>query len=113
MIIQNNRPNKGFGPKNKKEAQHRINNYITAQVVRVVGENIEPQIVSLREALAIADEQGMDLVEISPPGQPARMQGDGLPKVPLRAKEETEGNQSEQCQDGNQGDSPEPANQRT
>ena len=70
MIIQSNRPNKGFGPKNKKEAQHRINNYITAQVVRVVGENIEPQIVSLREALAIADEQGMDLVEISPQANP-------------------------------------------
>jgi len=70
VIAQNNRPNKGFGPKNKKEAQHRINNYITAQVVRVVGDNIEPRIVSLREALSIADEYGLDLVEISPQANP-------------------------------------------
>jgi translation initiation factor IF-3 len=66
IIAQNNRPNRSFGPKNKKDAQHRINEYITAQVVRVVGDNLEPQIVSLRDALAIADERGVDLVEISP-----------------------------------------------
>ena len=69
-IVQNNRPNRGFGPKSKKDAQHRINEYITAQVVRVVGDNIEPKIVSLREALSIADEQGVDLVEISPQANP-------------------------------------------
>ena len=70
IIAQNNRPNRSFGPKNKKDAQHRINENITAQVVRVVGDNIEPQIVSLREALAIADEHGVDLVEISPQANP-------------------------------------------
>ena len=70
IIAQNNRPNRSFGPKNKKDAQHRINEYITAQVVRVVGDNLEPQIVSLREALAIADERGVDLVEISPQANP-------------------------------------------
>lgn len=70
IIAQNNRPNRSFGPKNKKDAQHRINEYITAQVVRVVGDDIEPRIVSLREALAIADEHGVDLVEISPQANP-------------------------------------------
>ena len=38
-------------------------------MVRLV-ENIESGIVSLREALAIAEEQGLDLVEISPTANP-------------------------------------------
>lgn len=69
-ITQNNRQGKNFNSKNKKDSQHRINDDITAQVVRVVGEGFEPQIVSLREALAIADEHGVDLVEISPQANP-------------------------------------------
>jgi translation initiation factor IF-3 len=36
----------------------------------VVGENFEPKIVSLREALAIADQYELDLVEISPNANP-------------------------------------------
>ena len=49
----------------EKEAAHKINNLITAQQVRVVGDNIQvPTVVSLKEALAMADEQGLDLVEI-------------------------------------------------
>jgi len=36
----------------------------------VVGENFEPQIVSLREALAIAEQYELDLVEISPQATP-------------------------------------------
>ena len=44
---------------------------ITAQQVRVVGDNIQvPTVVSLKEALAMADEQGLDLVEISPKADP-------------------------------------------
>ena len=39
-------------------------------MVRLVGENIESSIVSLREALAIAEAQGLDLVEISPTANP-------------------------------------------
>jgi len=49
---------------------HRINESITAPVVRVVGENIEPQIMSIREALRLADEMELDLVEISPNADP-------------------------------------------
>ena len=67
----NNTPNAGknrtpMGARPKKESQHRINEHITAQTVRVVGEHFEPKIVSLREALAIADQYELDLVEISP-----------------------------------------------
>ena len=47
-----------------KEPQHRINESIRAAQVRVVGENIEPGVYPLREALAMAEAAGMDLVEI-------------------------------------------------
>lgn len=57
--------------KDNKEAQHRINNFITAPQVRLVGDNIEGSVVvSLREALRMADEEGLDLVEISPKADP-------------------------------------------
>jgi translation initiation factor IF-3 len=39
-------------------------------VVRVVGDNVEPAILPIREALAIAEEQGFDLVEIAPTANP-------------------------------------------
>ena len=38
--------------------------------MRVVGENIEAAIVSIREALALAESLGLDLVEISPTANP-------------------------------------------
>ena len=55
----------------EKEAAHKINNFITAPQVRVVGDNIEqPEVMSLRDALNKADEMGLDLVEISPKADP-------------------------------------------
>lgn len=50
--------------------KHRINRFITASEVRVVGENIEVGIYSIKEALRIADDQELDLVEISPKATP-------------------------------------------
>lgn len=38
--------------------------------MRVVGENVEPAIIPIKEALALADEQGLDLVEIAPAANP-------------------------------------------
>lgn len=38
--------------------------------MRVVGDNMEPVIVSLREALSLAEQAGLDLVEISPQANP-------------------------------------------
>ena len=49
---------------------HKINEKITAPVIRVVGENIETGIYQLREALAMAEDQNLDLVEISPSASP-------------------------------------------
>lgn len=54
----------------KKEAEHKINQFITSPVVRVVGDNIEPGIFNIKEAIALAESQGLDLVEISPAANP-------------------------------------------
>ncbi|MDB5009620.1 MAG: translation initiation factor [Mucilaginibacter sp.] len=57
-------------PFKKKEAEHNINQFIRATEVRLVGENVEQGVYSLRDALAIAQEQELDLVEISPNANP-------------------------------------------
>lgn len=57
------------GPR-EKQAQHRINEHIRATTVRVVGENIEPGVYPLKQALAMAEAAGADLVEISPNADP-------------------------------------------
>ncbi len=49
---------------------HRINNRITARAVRVVGDNVEPQVMSINDAIKLADEMELDLVEISPKADP-------------------------------------------
>ncbi|MCK5136100.1 MAG: translation initiation factor IF-3 [Bacteroidales bacterium] len=50
---------------------YKINENIRASTVRLVGDNIEdPGIVSLTEALKIADALDLDLVEISPKADP-------------------------------------------
>ncbi|MBP3548955.1 MAG: translation initiation factor IF-3 [Rikenellaceae bacterium] len=63
------RPN---GPRRpEKENPHRINDEITAPQVRVVGDNIEnPVVLSIREAIKLADEMELDLIEISPKADP-------------------------------------------
>lgn len=53
-----------------EEELHRINQKITATEVRLVFEGKEPQIMSISSALALADQQELDLVEISPKAQP-------------------------------------------
>ncbi|MEA2107149.1 MAG: translation initiation factor IF-3 [Bacteroidota bacterium] len=59
---------KGF---RKEEPTHRINNRICAKVVRVVGDNVENQgIYSIEDAIKLADEMELDLVEISPKADP-------------------------------------------
>jgi len=48
----------------------RINHKISANEVRLVGENIEPGVYTTRKALQMAREQELDLVEISPKAKP-------------------------------------------
>ena len=57
-------------PFKKKEAEHNINQFIRAAEVRLVGDNVEQGVYSLKDALAIAEEQELDLVEISPNAVP-------------------------------------------
>jgi len=52
------------------ENPHKINRLISAPVVRVVGENVEQGIYNIKEAIEIAERQGLDLVEISPSASP-------------------------------------------
>ncbi|GAB1403304.1 Translation initiation factor IF-3 [anaerobic digester metagenome] len=54
----------------KKEDLHQINEKIKAPVVRVVGDNVEAGIYSIKDALAIAQRLELDLVEISPTANP-------------------------------------------
>jgi translation initiation factor IF-3 len=54
-----------------KEDPHRINNRIYGvNEVRVVGENIEQGVYPFNQALRMAEELGLDLVEISPTAVP-------------------------------------------
>ncbi|WP_412987919.1 translation initiation factor IF-3 [Pontimicrobium sp. IMCC45349] len=53
-----------------KEDKHRINRKITSPEVRLVGDNVEVGVYTISQALAIADEQELDLVEISPKAVP-------------------------------------------
>ncbi|WP_299673763.1 translation initiation factor IF-3 [uncultured Tenacibaculum sp.] len=54
-----------------KEDQHRINDKIKyVDEVRLVGDNVEVGVYSLAKAKAIAQEQELDLVEISPKAVP-------------------------------------------
>ncbi|HRW64109.1 MAG TPA: translation initiation factor IF-3 [Bacteroidales bacterium] len=63
-------PNKRFASK-KEEPAHRINERIRVKAVRLVGDNIEnPNIYSIQDALKMADEMELDLVEISPNADP-------------------------------------------
>ena len=55
----------------KKEAGPRTNEEITASEVRVISSNGKQLgIISIREALNIAEDEGFDLVEVSPDAKP-------------------------------------------
>lgn len=52
------------------KGQYKINEQIRAKEVRIVGDEGEPQVLSLSQALKMATDQELDLVEISPNAQP-------------------------------------------
>ena len=74
----NNRPagppkrpyNPNFRGRRIIEAEHKINNYIRAREVRLVGDNIVPGVFTIGDALRLSEELGLDLVEISPNAEP-------------------------------------------
>ena len=56
--------------KREEAAQHRINDKIFASEIRLVIEGEEPQVMSVAKGIALAEEQELDLVEISPNATP-------------------------------------------
>jgi len=67
------RPPRGaFNPRFRKEQQqeHRTNQMIRVPEVRLVGDNVTVGVYPTADALKIAQEQQLDLVEISPGAQP-------------------------------------------
>ena len=52
------------------EEPYRVNERITAPRVRVVGENIKVDVYPIQIAIKLAQDQGLDLVEISPNADP-------------------------------------------
>ncbi|MDX2003323.1 MAG: translation initiation factor IF-3 [Chitinophagales bacterium] len=64
------RPKRPFQPRVQEPPAHRINRYIRVPEVRLVGDNVEVGVYETRRALEMAEEQGLDLVEISPKAEP-------------------------------------------
>ncbi len=54
----------------REEEPYKVNELIRAREVRVVGENIQADVYKLDEAIKLAQERGLDLVEISPKADP-------------------------------------------
>ena len=70
------RPNNGLKPgfisrgRKSLEPEHKLNMNIRAREVRLVGENVEVGIYAIQDALRMANEQDLDLIEISPNAEP-------------------------------------------
>ncbi|HYX08647.1 MAG TPA: translation initiation factor IF-3 [Bacteroidales bacterium] len=63
--------NRGYRKARQTEPKHRINDRIRAKTVRVVGDNVDNQdVYPITEALKMADDMELDLVEISPNADP-------------------------------------------
>ena len=50
--------------------QYRVNEQIRSREVRIVGDDVEAIVVPTQKALQMAEQKGLDLVEISPNAQP-------------------------------------------
>ncbi|MBR0543620.1 MAG: translation initiation factor IF-3 [Bacteroidaceae bacterium] len=50
--------------------QYRVNEQIRVREVRIVGDDIESCVISISKALQMAEQRGVDLVEISPNAEP-------------------------------------------
>ena len=72
MAFPPRQPRGSFNPRFRKEQQqeHRTNQMIRVPQVRLVGDNIEVGVYSIQDALRMAQEQQLDLVEISPQADP-------------------------------------------
>ncbi|MEO9801799.1 MAG: translation initiation factor IF-3 [Reichenbachiella sp.] len=58
------------GFRGRVEEPYKVNDRITAREVRVVGENVKVDVYPTAQAINMAKDQGLDLVEISPNADP-------------------------------------------
>jgi len=72
MAFPPRQPRGSFNPRFKREQQqeHRTNHMIRVPQVRLVGDNVEVGVYPTQDAMRMAQEQGLDLVEISPSADP-------------------------------------------
>lgn len=72
MAFPPRQPRGAFNPRFRKEQQqeHRTNNMIRVPNVRLVGENVEIGVYPTIDAQRMANDLGLDLVEISPQADP-------------------------------------------
>jgi len=72
MSFPPRQPRGNFNPRFRKEQQqeHRTNHMIRVPQVRLVGDNVEVGVYAIQDALRMAQEQQLDLVEISPQADP-------------------------------------------
>jgi len=72
MAFPPRQPRGSFNPRFKREQQqeHRTNQMIRVPQVRLVGDNIQVGVYPIQDALKMAQDQGLDLVEISPQADP-------------------------------------------
>lgn len=59
-----------YPPRGRVEEPYKVNGKITARQIRLVGDNVTVGIYSVAEGIKIAQDQGLDLVEISPKADP-------------------------------------------
>ena len=65
------RPNNNYRGNRREEEPYRINQLIRGvEEVRLVGENVEQGVYEFSKAIAMAEAQSLDLVEISPNAVP-------------------------------------------
>ena len=72
MAFPPRQPRGNFNPRFRKEQQqeHRTNQMIRVPQVRLVGDNVAVGVYPIQDALRMAQEQELDLVEISPQADP-------------------------------------------
>lgn len=56
--------------RDRNKPQHRINDQIRCREVRIVGDDVESEVMPTRQAIQLAQQKGVDLVEISPNAEP-------------------------------------------
>lgn len=64
------RNNRNRGRVQKQPNPHKINHEIKAKTVKLVGENLDNEVMSIQEAIKYADNQGLDLVMVGAKANP-------------------------------------------